>query len=63
MAAPSTAPKDAPALPAFEIFRAGTHTDMGGRTLSFTAADIAAMAAAYDPVSYTHLTLPTKRIV
>ncbi|MEI6158361.1 MAG: phage protease [Roseococcus sp.] len=49
MAAPSTAPKDAPALPAFEIFRAGTHTDMGGRTLSFTAADIAAMAAAYDP--------------
>jgi hypothetical protein len=49
MAAPSTTPKDAPALPAFEIFRAGTHTDMGGRTLSFTAADIAAMAAAYDP--------------
>jgi hypothetical protein len=39
----------APALPAFEIFRAGTHTDMGGRTLSFSAADIAAMAAAYDP--------------
>lgn len=64
MAAPSIPPTDAPrgqalpassaprgpsALPAFEIFRAGTHTDMGGRTLSFTAADIAAMAAAYDP--------------
>lgn len=41
MAAPST-------MPPFEIFRAGTHTDMGGRTLSFSAADIAAMAAAYD---------------
>ena len=39
----------APNLPPFEIFRAGTHTDMGGRTLSFSAEDIAAMAAAYDP--------------
>lgn len=58
MAAPSTLPKEPPrgpsalpavALPPFEIFRAGTHTDMGGRTLSFSAEDIAAMAAAYDP--------------
>lgn len=44
MAASSTT-----ALPAFEIFRAGTHRDMAGRTLSFSAEDIAAIAAAYDP--------------
>ena len=32
-----------------EIFRTGTHTDMHGATLSFTEADLAAMAKAYDP--------------
>lgn len=33
-----------------EIFRPGTFTDMKGHTLSFSAADLAATAAAYDPV-------------
>lgn len=32
-----------------QIFRAGTHTDSRGRTLTFSAADIAATAAAYTP--------------
>lgn len=32
-----------------EIFRAGRHTAMSGKTLSFSAADLAASAAAYDP--------------
>jgi hypothetical protein len=32
-----------------EIFRPGTFTDMKGHTLSFSAADLAATAAAYDP--------------
>lgn len=32
-----------------EIFRPGRHTDMGGATIAFTDADLAAMAAAYDP--------------
>lgn len=32
-----------------EIFRAGTHTDSHGATLSFSEADLAAMAKAYDP--------------
>jgi hypothetical protein len=31
------------------IFRAGTHRAMNGQELTFTEADIAAMAAAYDP--------------
>ena len=31
------------------IFRSGTHTDMRGRTLTFSDADLAAMAAGYDP--------------
>ena len=32
-----------------EIFRAGTHTDSHGATLSFSEGDLAAMAKAYDP--------------
>lgn len=32
-----------------QIFRAGTHTDSRGRTLTFSAADIKATAAAYAP--------------
>ena len=32
-----------------EIFKAGTHTAMDGRTLPFSEADVAAIAAAYDP--------------
>lgn len=36
-------------MPPFEVFRAGTHVDMGGRELTFSAADIAAMAAAFKP--------------
>lgn len=32
-----------------EIFRAGSHTDMGGRTIQFREADLAATVAAYDP--------------
>jgi len=31
------------------IFKAGTHTDMHGRTIEFTEADLAASASAYDP--------------
>ena len=32
-----------------EIFKAGTHTDSHGTTLTFSEADLAAMAGAYDP--------------
>lgn len=32
-----------------EIFRVGRHTDMRGQTIEFTARDLAASAAAYDP--------------
>lgn len=32
-----------------EIFRAGTHTDSHGATLSFSESDLAATARAYDP--------------
>lgn len=32
-----------------EIFKVGTHTDSHGATLSFSEADLAAMAEAYDP--------------
>ena len=35
--------------PQIEIFRAGRHTPMEGGALSFSEADLAAMAAAYDP--------------
>jgi hypothetical protein len=35
--------------PTIEIFRPGRHTAMNGETIDFTAADVAAMAAAYDP--------------
>lgn len=33
----------------FEIFRTGTHTTAKGATLTFSEADVAAIAAAYDP--------------
>ncbi|MBP1844765.1 hypothetical protein J2046_003032 [Rhizobium petrolearium] len=33
----------------FEIFRTGTHTTAKGATLSFSEADVAAIASAYDP--------------
>ena len=32
-----------------EVFRAGKHTDIKGRVVQFSEADLAAMAAAYDP--------------
>jgi hypothetical protein len=35
-----------------QIFRAGRHTDMSGRALRFTEADLAATAAAYDPAKH-----------
>lgn len=35
-----------------DIFRAGTHTDVSGRTLSFAAADLDATVAAYDPARH-----------
>ena len=35
-----------------QIFRAGTQTNAPGRTLTFTAADLAATAAAYDPAKH-----------
>jgi len=34
-----------------QIFRAGTHTDMAGQTRTFSAADLAATARAYDPAT------------
>lgn len=36
-------------LPEFEIFRAGTHVDSRGREITVTPADLAAVAASYDP--------------
>ncbi len=35
-----------------EIFRAGQHTDMHGRTIQFTEADLSASASAYDPAKH-----------
>ena len=35
-----------------QIFRVGQHTDMTGRTIAFSASDLAATAAAYDPARY-----------
>lgn len=36
-------------LPRLHIFTAGTHKAMGGQTLTYSAADLEAIAAAYDP--------------
>lgn len=36
-------------MKAIQIFRPGRHTDSGGHTLSFSAADLEAMAQVYDP--------------
>lgn len=36
-------------MKSLHIFRAGTHTDQGGRTVTLSEADVAASAAAYDP--------------
>src|SRR3546814_17907960 len=35
-----------------EIFKAGTHTDMAGKAHTFTAGDVAATVAAYDPALF-----------
>lgn len=35
-----------------QIFKAGTHTASSGQTLTFSAADLAATAAAYDPAKF-----------
>lgn len=35
-----------------EIFKAGTHTDANGNTVTFTAADLQKSAAAYDPAKH-----------
>jgi hypothetical protein len=43
----STAPQGQ--IAPIQIFRPGRHTAMDGSTISFSAADIAAAAAAYDP--------------
>lgn len=46
----NAATSNANAKPArLAIFRAGKHTSVDGRTLEFSAADIAAIAAGYDP--------------
>lgn len=37
---------------ALHIFRAGTHTAMGGQTLAFAEADLQATVAAYDPAKH-----------
>lgn len=39
-------------LAPLHIFRAGTHTDLHGRVLEFSAADLAAIAAGYDPAKH-----------
>lgn len=44
---PSTAAK--PAAATIQCFKPGRHTDMSGGVLAFSAADLAATAAAYDP--------------
>lgn len=44
---PGTAPCELPAQ--IEIFRAGRHTDDSGTVHNFSAADVAAMVAAYNP--------------
>lgn len=36
-----------------QIFKAGTHTASSGQTLTFSAADLAATAAAYDPAAFS----------
>ena len=43
--------------------RAPVHITIGGQLPCEHLAAFAGHAADYDPVSYTHLTLPTKRIV
>lgn len=46
-----------------EIFRAGTHTDSHGATLSFSESDLAATARAYDPaVSEAPIVDPPREI-
>jgi hypothetical protein len=40
------------AMRSLHIFRAGSHSPMQGGTLDFSAADLAATAAAYDPARY-----------
>lgn len=40
------------APPPLQIFRAGRHTAMNGQVLTFSDADLAATAAAYDPKKY-----------
>ncbi len=49
-AASSTSKTTAPA--ALHIFRPGKHVAMGGQTLSFSEADLAATVAAYDPAKH-----------
>jgi hypothetical protein len=39
-------------MKSLNIFRAGRHTAMSGATIEFTAADLIAVAAAYDPAKY-----------
>lgn len=45
-------PAPAPSLEPLHIFRPGRHTALSGATLEFTAADLAASAAAYDPARH-----------
>lgn len=40
------------AADAIEIFRSGTHTAESGRAIAFSDADLAAIAAAYDPATH-----------
>lgn len=49
MTKPSQTRSEAPADGLIEIFRAGRHTDMHGRSIEFTAADLQAIAEGYDP--------------
>ena len=47
---PSQDKTNAPALPdGIEIFRAGRHTDDSGQVHAFSEADIASIAASYNP--------------
>jgi len=39
-------------VPLIQIFRAGTHTDMNGKTWTITDADVAQLAEGYDPAKH-----------
>ena len=47
----------------FEVYRIGPEIKLGAIDISFTNASLFMVISSLATVSYTHLTLPTKRIV